>query len=315
VIFELPEKDFQKIGHLLNGVSHYIVLAKLLDGKTPGRIWVNCLDEPTTALVWDRLNAFFYLAGNSSDPELNHEMHSLIVDTIFPTLIELQYRHFFLQVTPQKWEAQLEVILGNLAPEKNFITCYILKPTRVKTVLNDLVLPAGYELRKIPNVVQSNTQLKNMTEVVSCIQACWKSVEQYLNNGGIGYCLLEDKVVTSWCSTDYIVGNQCELYVETFKGYRRKGFGLLAASACVKECIARGYAVFWHCFRDNLGSVRIAEKLGFEKEAEAPIYTLSLKGSKEQYRPTPAPPDAPPVAPAGDPSRFAALCLHLYSHE
>jgi RimJ/RimL family protein N-acetyltransferase len=112
--------------------------------------------------------------------------------------------------------------------------------------------------------------------VVSCIRACWRSTDQYLHNGGIGYCLLKGEAITSWCSTDYVIGNTCELYVETFEGYRQKGLGMLTAFACVQACITQGLTVYWHCFKDNLGSVRIAEKIGFRKMAEFPIYVVDL---------------------------------------
>jgi RimJ/RimL family protein N-acetyltransferase len=276
LIHELPKEDFPKVGYLLGDFSHYLVLPALLEGRTRGRIWVNDLEEPTTALVWDKLNAFFYLAGNSSDSVLNQELNSLIEDTIYPEVIQLQYNNFFLQFAPQTWDTQVEVILKGSLPEKRFVNFYRLDTSHSNTVLlNEAIKPpAGYEMTRITDELLSHTDIENLAEVAYCIQACWQSTDHYLNNGGIGYCLLKQEAIASWCSTDYVVGNTCEMYIETFEGHKEKGLGTLTASACIQACIARGFTVHWHCFKDNLGSVKIAEKIGFSKIAECPIYVV-----------------------------------------
>lgn len=73
--------------------------------------------DSSTALVWDRLNTFFFLAGDSTEHELNQELNNLIIDTIFPEVIQLQYRKFFLQFTPQTWEERISVLLKGSNPQ------------------------------------------------------------------------------------------------------------------------------------------------------------------------------------------------------
>ena len=278
MILELPEEDFPRASHLLGDLAHYLVLTTLLEGRTPGKIWANDATQPTMALVWDRLNGFFFLAGDSSDGNLNQELNSLIVDSMFPQAIRLGYRHFFLQFAPQRWDAQVAVILKGATPGKCFVDCYRLDAGRSTIRVNGATtLPAGYELARITEGLLSRTDVENLAEVVSCIQACWGSTDRYVDDGGIGYCLVKGEVIASWCSTDYLIGNSCELYVETFEGYQRKGLGTLTAAACVQACVAQGLTVYWHCFEDNLGSVTIAEKLGFEETAECPVYVMEVR--------------------------------------
>ena len=277
MILELSKESFTKIRHLVGEVSHYLVLSTLLEGRTPGKVWVNHVDEPTSALLWDKLNTFFFLAGDSTDDKFNQELTSLMMDTLFPEIIQLQYRKFFLQVTSQAWEEQIGVILKGSSPRQQAIYCYALDPRHADSAPKEQRLPTGYKMTRITRELLNDTRLENQDEIVYCIRACWQSVDQYLHNGGVGYCLLEGDVITSWCSTDYVVGNECELYVETFEGHKRKGLGTLAASACVQECVARGLTVYWHCFSDHLGSVKIAEKVGLVKTAECPVYVVDLQ--------------------------------------
>jgi hypothetical protein len=283
MVFELPEESFTKIEHLVGDFSHYLVLTTLLLGRTPGRIWVNCLEEPTTALVWDRLNTLFFVMGDSSDNEHNQALNRLIMDTIFPEAVQLQYRKFFLQFTPhQAWEGQAGVILRQAAPDRQYVYSYTLDPNHVAPAPNwELRLPAGYHTARITQEMLSDTDLGNLGRIVEGITACWHSADRYLRNGGIGYCLLEKDVITSWCSTDYVIDNACELYVETFEGHRRQGLATLVASACVQECIAKGLIVHWHCFDHTIASVKIAEKIGLVRTAECPVYIVDLQDQRE----------------------------------
>lgn len=278
MIFELPQEGFPKAGHLLGDLGHYLVLTTLLEGRTPGRIWANDADEPTIALIWDRLNGFFFLAGDSSDGDLNQELNGLIVNTIFPQAIRLGYRHLFFQFTPSRWDAQVEVILRGAKPAKCFVHGYQLDAGRSTIGVNSATTPpAGYRLTRITEGLLSKTDVENLAEIASCIRACWGSTDRYVKDGGIGYCLVKGEAIASWCSTDYLTGNACELYVETFEGYKRRGLGTLTAAACVQACVAQGLTVYWHCFEDNLGSVRIAEKLGSGKTVECPVYVVEAR--------------------------------------
>jgi hypothetical protein len=206
---------------------------------------VNHLGAPTTALVWDRLNALFFLMGGSTDKQLNQELNGLIIDTIFPEAIQLEYRAFYLQFTPHHaWEEQIGVILARSTYEQQSIHSYLFDPHRSSLDLSwEPRIPVGYNMTRITEELLDNRNLENLDAIVSGIRACWRSTDRYLQGGGIGYCLLKDDVITSWCSTDYVVNAGCELYVETFEGYKRKGLGTLVALACAQECIAKGLVV------------------------------------------------------------------------
>jgi len=78
-----------------------------------------------------------------------------------------------------------------------------------------------------------------------------------------------------------VIGNKCELYIETFEGYKQKGLGTHVALACVQECIAKGFVVHWHCFKYNYGAVKIAETLGLVKTVECPVYVFDIQDKQE----------------------------------
>jgi RimJ/RimL family protein N-acetyltransferase len=100
-------------------------------------------------------------------------------------------------------------------------------------------------------------------------------METYARNG-IGYCLIHGDTIVSWCSTDFARPGACDLYVETFGAYKRQGFGALVSHACIKTCLGRELAVHWHCWEDNVASVRLAGRIGLVKAAEHSVLTLIL---------------------------------------
>ena len=51
MIVELPKESLSEVSPLLHEFSHYIALAALFEGRIPGRVWVDRLEEPTTTLL------------------------------------------------------------------------------------------------------------------------------------------------------------------------------------------------------------------------------------------------------------------------
>jgi hypothetical protein len=72
--------------------------------------------------------------------------------------------------------------------------------------------------------------------------------------------------MVSWSITDCISGDRCEIGIYTVPEYREKGLAKLTVAATVEQCLASGLVeVGWHCAEDNVGSWKVAEKVGFEQ--------------------------------------------------
>jgi GNAT superfamily N-acetyltransferase len=78
---------------------------------------------------------------------------------------------------------------------------------------------------------------------------------------------LHDKRIVSWSIADCIGGNACEIGIHTHEDYRRQGLATLTAAAAVDYALSSGFRqVGWHCNEYNLGSIGVAEKVGFKLE-------------------------------------------------
>lgn len=277
MLTEIPQELFYKIRPLIGDYSHFLVLKMLLDGKTPAKVWTNRFDAPSIAFVWDQLNTLFYLFGDSRNRNFNHELNQFITENILPKITELHYRKFFLLFGPDHiWKDQAEMLINGIHYEQRFILSYGLDPTNLPNN-QELKLPNEVQLVQITGELLNRSDIKNINRITADIKACWKSTDLYVQNGGIGYCLLKENEVVAWCSTDYIIENECELYIETFEGHQLKGWGTQVGLACVRACLKQGLSVRWHCFDYAIGSVKIAEKIQLVKLDACPVYIADLK--------------------------------------
>lgn len=93
-------------------------------------------------------------------------------------------------------------------------------------------------------------------------KAFWNTGPDFISKG-VGYTLLEGDEIVSTCFTSFIVDNKYELGVETTEKYRGKGYALFPCMALIQDCLSQGFEPIWACRKDNIGSYKLAEKLGF----------------------------------------------------
>jgi RimJ/RimL family protein N-acetyltransferase len=56
--------------------------------------------------------------------------------------------------------------------------------------------------------------------------------------------------------------------VSTAEPYRGRGFATIACARLIEMCEKQGYKTWWDCAKQNLPSVRLAKKLGYQGEPE-----------------------------------------------
>ena len=75
-----------------------------------------------------------------------------------------------------------------------------------------------------------------------------------------------DKIISECYSVFINEENIVEVGIDTYeKQYRQKGFGYLVAAAYIENCLSRNLEPNWHTFNNNIGSMKLAKKLGFKE--------------------------------------------------
>ena len=117
-------------------------------------------------------------------------------------------------------------------------------------------LPEGYELRR------TDAELAEKLTGKIVPSWSWPSTEQFLQNG-IGYCILHGDDIAASAFTAAVTEKYTDIGVETAEAYRRSGLAKIAAAAVMREVQAQGKLPVWAHKTTNLGSLKVAEALGF----------------------------------------------------
>lgn len=92
----------------------------------------------------------------------------------------------------------------------------------------------------------------------------WPSLESF-DQFGLGYAILKNEKVISACYSCCVNGDRHEIYIATFdQNVRNRGLATILGQQYIKECLEKGFGVYWTTDESNEASKRVAEKIGFD---------------------------------------------------
>jgi RimJ/RimL family protein N-acetyltransferase len=142
-------------------------------------------------------------------------------------------------------------------------------------------LPSGFALHPLAVNLLDHSELGNIEQVLGWIYSFWREIEDLLARG-IGYYVMHDQVIASWCLTVYASGQTVELGVATAPAYRQQGLATVVAAACVADCLAQGRTPVWQCNVDNQASLAVARNVGFVPAFDYAVYSFDLPMRQEE---------------------------------
>ena len=102
----------------------------------------------------------------------------------------------------------------------------------------------------------------------------WNNSDDFINNG-VGYSLFYKNSIASIAFSFVINSKYLELGIETQEQFRGRNFAYEVSSALIDYCLDNDLEPVWACRKTNIGSYRLAEKLGFEESLTTPYYKLN----------------------------------------
>jgi RimJ/RimL family protein N-acetyltransferase len=270
MIDELKPSQFERVRPLFQGLAYHLAIFSIIEGNSPGRIWVDHSRHPQTALAWDKVEGGFYLAGFEGNDGFNQALNQCIRQQIYPEARRLpRMLDFVLNCYPETWEGKLDVVLRDTAPMKHYRQHFTFKRLKVDWKSQ---LPEGFVLTRVDEKLLARTELKNIEEVRRLALKSWQSVGNFMEKG-FGFCLLHGDALACWCIADYVARKAYEIGIHTDEDHRRRGLATLTVAAAVEHCLAQGATeIGWHCWSSNVASAATARKVGFEQTIEHPVY-------------------------------------------
>ncbi|MDY2628854.1 MAG: GNAT family N-acetyltransferase [Lachnospiraceae bacterium] len=238
-------KDWNEtlITSCLQGIMGEIYVNDTVNGENP---------ESAAAVLGD----FCFLTGK---PERN--------------LVERDYGKDFLIMVPQNedWSKLIESVWGSRASRR---MRYAIKKEpdcfdRGKLLGYVEKLPGEYRLCRIDEALYRQ-----------CLENGWSrdlvsqfpSYEDY-RRLGLGIAVVYEGRIVSGASSYSRYDKGIEIEIDTEKAHRRRGLATAAGAALILDCLSRGLYPSWDA--QNLWSVALAEKLGYTRDFDYPVYEIS----------------------------------------
>lgn len=248
MVYEL--QDTSKVTKLFEGWQETMLYSCIQ--KVMGKIYVTDIENPVSAVAF--VGCFVFFAGEPSRELAEHAMDGFVI------------------LTPQNEE--WAKIIEEVYPEAKKVTRYaIKKDTQFDSDLlkkNLELLPDGYELKAIDEELYDKCLENSLT--VDFV-ASFESKEKFLEDGR-GMVIVKNGEIVSGASSfsRYIEG--IEIEVDTVESERRQNLALIACSALILKCLEEGLYPSWDA--QNMNSVFLAEKLGYEFDHEYTAYEVDL---------------------------------------
>ena len=247
MLYELA--DTSKVTHLFEGWSETLICSCLQ--KVMGKLFVTDLENPKSAMAY--VGCFAFYAG---EPD-----RELVINK----------PKGFIIMTPQNkaWEACIEDCFPKAKKVKRYA---IKKDTRFdQDRLRNIVakLPDGYELKAIDEKIYDICMKDPVTrDFVSS----FTGKEEYLEIGR-GMVILKSGRIVAGASSYTRYREGIEIEVDTVEEERRKGLATIVCAALILRCLEEGLYPSWDA--QNMNSVHLAEKLGYEFDHEYNAYEVS----------------------------------------
>jgi RimJ/RimL family protein N-acetyltransferase len=266
-LVELNREDFAIVLPVFRKLDHQLVLHSVVEGNTPGKVWTDQRINSGVAVVWD-LQGEVLIEGKEERLGWDLPLHRLLTEEIAPEAARRWVPRLSIY-HPQSWEERLFEMLKGLSPVR--ISRVSFRFQEITTSSTEL--PSGCCLYPIDESLLIRDDLENINQVHGWVASFWSSFEKFLENG-LGYALVREGQIVSWCLSVFRSGNQVEFGVETDKDHQKRGYARVVARACVEDCLSRGWTPRWQCDRGNLASIMVAKGVGFEKEREYSVLSF-----------------------------------------
>jgi hypothetical protein len=259
-LFDVPHLDF--------------VIDAICAGNSPALVWVDNPDVPRSAFVWDKTHGL-YVGGDADNPAFYDSLRQFLTQTMLPGARDRELGIFKIYPANEGWIAKIPALFDGLPLNTRERSLFRLKGDVTSQSLN---LPDGCRLQPITRDLLEDSGHAHRLELVGEIESCWNSLDLFFTRG-FGFCVVgQAGEIACWCTAEYVSGKTCGVGVQTVEAYLKRGLATAAAQTFAHHCAAHGWTAYWDCWRANVPSVKVAEKTGFRKVEDYPIFVAVLEG-------------------------------------
>lgn len=266
MIQELQQADF----YLCKSIFHkdgQLEIKAVIEGISPGRIFVDNIISPKTGLVWLGNNDGFCFIGDETNKEFTNHIQSLVQHVIIPEANKVELKYFECFGDHENWNDVIEEVFEDKNIKSWGQRVYTLNKFSNVSLL-DTKLEEGYNIVEITESLLDNENgyIKNIEFIRDIIVEFWGTYKAFFKNG-YGYCCIYNDIVVSCCYSGFVIGNTHCVGIETLEAHRGRKLAQSVTATYLNEGYKRHYNFYWDCMDSNVASIAVAERLGFKHKA------------------------------------------------
>lgn len=263
-MIQLPLNSYYKVLEALNKVdyNHYFAKAVVIQ-HVEGKIFVDNIHEPTVFYIYHPYGMGL-LIGDYTNAEFINRFQYYCLNTD-----NLRSKSDWLQVFPLEWN----VVIQGIAR----LTQQIETFERINFDFNRekySEFRKSVDFKKWDIIETDENVFQNMPGTV-VPRFFWNNASDFRTKAK-GYTLFVDNKPVSTAFASFLLDGILEIGIQTVEGMFGLGYSAISCCKLIDYCIQNGLKPVWSCKKDNIGSVKLALKLGFEIARIGSYYKINL---------------------------------------
>lgn len=272
----LEKTDYYKLIGLLKEVNYNNLFARsVIEHKVSGKVFVDNPENPKTCYVVHPYGMTLLL-GETNNEEFNRSFRNYALNTN-----KVRDKHEWMQAFPDNWDNMLrelfkDCLIKSEDNTSNRETGIIELNTRVNFKFSHDRFLSCRKTNHSPDIEIIRTDRQIFRDMKGSVVPYyfWENEDDFLEKG-VGFSLFYKGKLASTAYSSCIHDDKFELGIETVPEFRGSGFGEFTCSILIDYCIENNFEPIWACRLENIGSYKLALKIGFIPSMEMPYYRLS----------------------------------------
>lgn len=253
----VPNEDFNIIKEKVKGAPTFVF--SVLDYLIKGTVYADSANYKSLFINTD--SGLYYVAGQSSDELFNKNLVNIYEATVN------KGKRFTLFSSDLTWNRAIE---EHLDKKVRKIQRYTFSFDLMTYKNSKRRICSEYEVAKVDQYL-----IENCLEFdKKYYNEYWDSMDNFLRNG-IGFCVQDKEKIISEGVSIFRSKNYAEIDITTDSDYRGKGLASMVAEQFLDYCLSHNIQPRWDCDVNNVASINLGNKLGFNNPIEYAIYIKS----------------------------------------
>ena len=240
------------------------MLRAMMAGTAPASCYADREDNPSVCII--REGHSLFVGGDAFGPAAEAALDFLCHELLTPDLRD-ELHVMKIMYPDDAWKDKLTNALSGISVYE-YMRSVFTHPVPGSIPAN----PAAH----IQFITADTAKLDNFSMIRDEVESTLGSFDKFLSEG-FGYTLVMENKVCGFCTAEYLSAGECAIGIEVLQEYQWRGYASHMTACFLEECKRRGLTPYWECWKNNIPSVKTAERAGFVKLADYPVLFLVFR--------------------------------------